>query len=158
MSDFVSLVLGIPTTIEGIVKACRALDDYRNLEERHQAAVDRAEFGCRKLAYYVSFIATDAIRPHRRRVVDARQQQLVEEAIYHANDAMENVERVIAGWSVRLGGAEKSGRMFVASLADAISERMKKNKILLARAMRQGTTKVISQENTGSVSIKIIEF
>ncbi|EJC99801.1 uncharacterized protein FOMMEDRAFT_160243 [Fomitiporia mediterranea MF3/22] len=124
MVDFVSLVLGFPATVEGIVKTCRVVHDYRQLQDDHRLAINRAIFGTKKLAYYVAFINVKAVHTDPQSL-EARRQHLLIEAFLHASDAMLTMAYVVESWTVRLRmDTAKSGREYMARLAAAVAEKL----------------------------------
>ncbi|KAL5530906.1 hypothetical protein ACEPAG_3782 [Sanghuangporus baumii] len=124
MADFVSLVLSFPSIVEGVVKTCRSVQEYRHLQHNHMEAIKRASFGSRKLAYYVSFIDVDTAKSGIA-ADDSQQQYLLEEAVLHAYNAMLTTARVVEDWTIRLQiTTHSNSRIFMARMAQNIAERL----------------------------------
>lgn len=127
MTDIVSLVLGLPATVEGIIKTCNAVQRYRGLHEDHKLAINRAVFGSKKLVYYIGFIDTEPLKKDAA-ISETMRHKLLEEALLHASDAVLTMARVVENWTVRLGlNTSSDGRQYMAKLATAIAEKLSRN-------------------------------
>lgn len=141
MADFVGIVLSFPTIIEGVVKICRSVQDYRHLQDSYKSVVRRAGFDCRKLAYYVSFIDVE-LSP------DSQQRSLLEEAVFQAYNAMFTMVEVVEEWSIRLHiTTQSTSRVLMARVAQNVAERLiMKNKMKpLSRFRRSKVGRLASE-------------
>lgn len=128
MTDIASLVLGLPATVEGIIKTCNAIQKYRDLKEDHRLAVNRAVFGSKKLIYYIGFINIEPALKDNAMLAETMQHELLKEALLHASESMLTMACVVENWTIRLGlNTSAGGRQFMAKFAAVIAEKLARN-------------------------------
>lgn len=131
--DIASLVISLPTVIDAVVKTCNAAKKYNGIQEQHIQVIQRAIFNTKKLAYYSGFINVDDL--HHSNYDDPRtdddgeagaeHQQLLEEALLHAIDAVQVVQTIVEEWALRLGIERSSGgRVIMAKIATFLAEKL----------------------------------